>query len=104
MNLSRHRNVQYCEKEKLSRALRSNLYIRHQNVMIHGESRFYEVIKSKKAVIDTVPISTAFFILCHAKLTVLQFITDLMECIDPKAYRLLYMGIRKLKFKCLTFE
>ena len=93
MNLTKHRNVQFCEKDELSKKIRSHLYIRHQNVMINGESRFYEVIKSKKAVTDTVPIATAFFILCHAKLTVLQFVTDLIDCIDSKGYRLLYMGL-----------
>ena len=62
--------------------------------MLNGESKFFEVVKSKKGITDKVPIATAFFILCHAKLTVLEFVIDLMDCIDPKAYRLLYMGER----------
>ena len=92
MNLSKHRNVQYCELDKLSSHVRSHYYMRHEHIFVNGEPRFFEVVKSKKAITDKVPIATAFFILCHAKLTVFRFIHDLTSCINLSAVRLLYMG------------
>ena len=93
MNLAKHRNVQYCKLDKLSQHIRSNNYDRHVQVMVNGEPKFFEVIKTKKSITDKVPIATAFFILGNAKLTVLEFIADMLICVDPRSYRLLYMGI-----------
>ena len=92
MNLSKHRNVQFCTLDKLSKHVRSPNYDRHDLVMVNGEPKFFEVVKTKKCITDKVPIGTAFFILGNAKLTVLQFISDMLTCINPLSYRILYMG------------
>ena len=92
MNLAKHRNVQFCKLDKLTQHIRSNNYERHVQVMVKGEPKFFEVVKTKKSITDKVPIATAFFILGNAKLTVLEFISDMLVCIDPRSYRLLYMG------------
>ena len=94
MNLSKHRNVQFCKLDKLSKHVRSPHYDRHDLVMVNGEPKFFEVVKTKKSITDKVPIATAFFILGNAKLTVLQFISDMLTCINPTSYRILYMGKR----------
>ena len=35
MNLSKHRNVQYCELDKLSSHVRSHYYMRHEHIFVN---------------------------------------------------------------------
>ena len=72
MNLSKHVNVSYHDEKQLSSDIRSPLYMRHEPVLFEGSNRIYEVVKQKKVIVDHIPVSTAFFILSHAKLHVLK--------------------------------
>ena len=92
MNLEKHENVNYRTTDKLGKLLNSKFYKRHEPIYLDGECRFYEVVTKKRAIIDKVPITTAFFILGNAKLCVLEFVRDLETCLISDALRILYMG------------
>ena len=77
----------------MGKLLNSSRYKRHDPVYIDGECEFYEVASKKRSIVDKVPISSAFYILGNAKLCVLEFMSDIENCIMPDAMRLLYMGI-----------
>lgn len=72
MNLEKHVNVSYGFHSKLSKDIKSPLYVRHEPVVTEFEGGIYEIVKRKKVIDDQIPVSTAFFILNHAKLHVLK--------------------------------
>ena len=72
MNLSKHLNVKYCNSKSVMQSVVSPLYIRHEPVVIEDNVEIYEVVKRKKSITDSIPISAAFFILNYAKLHVLK--------------------------------
>ena len=92
MNLTKHENVNYRSLDKLGKLVNSKLYKRHEPIYRDGKCSFYEIVTKKRAIVDKVPIATAFFILGNAKLCVLEFVRDLEECLITDAMRLLYMG------------
>ena len=98
MNLLKHRTVKFRSADNLSRVVNSVYYDRHEPLNSESETRFFEVVSKKRTIKDCVPISTAFYILGNAKLTVLRFMNDLQKCIVNDAIRLLYMG---MKYKAL---
>ena len=92
MNLEKHRNVKFRSENNLSKVINSIFYDRHEPLCSESKTLFFEIVSKKRTIKDCVPISTAFFILGNAKLTVLKFMNDLQNCIRTDAIRLLYMG------------
>ena len=103
MNLLKHRNVKFRTSDNLSRVVNSVYYDRHELLLSESETQFFEVVSKKRTIKDSVPISTAFYILGNAKLTVLRFMNDLQKCIVNDAIRLLYMGLKYIFFLHSTF-
>jgi len=71
LNLTKHVNVTYKSLAGLAKQVRSPLHVRHQPISAQTLDIF-EIVKRKKKIEDTIPISEAFFILSNAKLHVLK--------------------------------
>ena len=90
MNLSKRTNVRFVEKNKLKMHTRSNKLISIEP--INRDADIFEVRKRPGSILDKIPVQCAAMILSTAKLTVLQFVSDLASNLDTKAFRIIYMG------------
>lgn len=63
MNLKKHENVSYRTDENLDKVVNTKYYKRHEPIFLDGECSYYEVVTSKRVIVDKIPITTAFFIL-----------------------------------------
>ena len=94
----KHETVKYRTLDKLGKLVNNKNYKRHEPIFADGEAKFYEITSRKQSITDKVPITTAFYILGNAKLTVQEFIRDIETCLITDALRILYMGKMVLKY------
>ena len=63
MNLQKHVNVRYYHEKDIMTHIKSPLFVRHQPLRFDKDNLLYEVVKKKPVIRDSVPVTTAFFIL-----------------------------------------
>ena len=90
MNLKNRLNIKFVKADKLKSHVQSNKLVSIEP--INSDAKIWEVRKRKNIIKDTTPIHCSAMILNSAKLHFLQFVSDIAEELDPKAYRIIYMG------------
>ena len=90
MNLEKRTNVKFVDQKKLKTHTRSTKLISAEPINL--EAKIFEVRKRKVSILDKIPVQSAAMILSSAKLHFIEFVSDLAEYMDPKAFRIIYMG------------
>ena len=90
MNLEKRTNIKFVDQKKLKIHTRSTKLISAEPINL--EAKIFEVRKRKAAILDKIPVQSAAMILSSAKLHFIDFVSDLAEYMDPKAFRIIYMG------------
>ena len=90
LNIEKQDNVMFCRKETLRSNKNTMYYKRHRQLQAEFEIDLFEVIKSKKSAVDSIPVHCALTILQLSKLHMLKFAHFIFEHLHSGSFSLLY--------------